>query len=620
MEVTENENKMLAHFKTEHPTEQSADVQVTRLPATEIWLQTFLEAQKRGLHLTKTGQASAKSRNCAVCEVLWKNDLPEKSRNKKDFLVHFLQHLTYSPYKCIKCEQKGNKFLLHAVSSHSYSHILNKHPECIEEPLNRILSRSLAVKKLDAFIVAYFKRMGLSAKFNMQAFIPLSYREKLVERNEEKKKKAAELELRKQLLLSSSPMTNILPKTPLATSATTGIPNGLDSFSSMPNLPNQAASMTTSFPQQNIFATNTLHQQMPGFMNQTQVPFYQPYLCANNVGFVPDNGLMMNNLQFNRIPQPQSTHSARLLVNLTPDIFEENLSAETEKVLPNFNYFCVFCKEPTDFSSMIDALAHYAEHFNYKPVVCLLCSKKFPDVPAITSHHVSVHQTLQPQACMSYFINEDDKIEEWVSQFLNSQKRCSMWDVIEPAYMKSCLVCDKLFLGPKKPKYGRHVISLRHIHTHLKYFPFECIICKSEGRSKQMPVIDAEAAEHLKTHGLKRSETEANEFFSRTRDISCLNQLINEYVVMANYGRTSKKRFPEARDQESSDEEVSQPQKKRLNYSKVLCISIYIVILVSLFLTEHFFLSNLFFCSDRSTWKLVASLHLQRSVASTVIR
>lgn len=224
----------------------------------------------------------------------------------------------------------------------------------------------------------------------------------------------------------------------------------------------------------------------------------------------------------------------------------------------------MFCKDLQQFNSAVDATAHYAAHFNYKPVVCLLCSLKFTDVDSVTQHHKDIHATLHPGASLLYFINENEAIEGWVSRFLNFQKTKEIWNEITPSFMKSCLVCDKLLHGQRRPKYAKSEMSQAHMLNHLRYFPFECRMCMNvEGKSKRFTCLDKQAFAHLATHGIDVSdEGAAKELFRKVDVVHELEELISDFMVMQKYNKRASKRGLAAEDS-SDDEPELQPVQKR---------------------------------------------------------
>ncbi|KAI1293743.1 hypothetical protein HDE_06316 [Halotydeus destructor] len=550
-EVTTNEYKMLLHYKKAHPTDMDARIKLTKHIGNDTWIRSFLDAQRNGINVTKNGLSRGNHRNCVVCEVTKPGSLLN-ARETISQTVQFqscLQHLSYLPFKCILCDKVGKNYVLTMATSTAYLHILNKHPENIDDPLNQIFKRSLAVLALDKFLVKYYSMKKKTFKWSMKMFVPLLYKEKL---NEKRQDKISEISAAAhdniQPHHSSPPLysysnSSFLPATASASS------NGTVSNYQRPMANHSFVTLQSTVPQHQYNS----YQVQPQQNRPLLVSLLNNHIPQTTVVDVPHPLSSMSN-QIAQLSRPK--HTVRLTVDLTPEIYDDEASEESKKALPDFDYFCVFCKESKTFKSITDATSHYAKHFDYRPIVCLLCSKKFSDVVSVQRHHVKFHQRIQPASSLTYFINECEPVENWVTDFLTSQKKFDLWNSVDPKYFSTCLVCDKLLQDKKKPRFSQNCVSKEHIFLHLKYTPYQCIICKHEGVERRFPTIEGKALEHLKLHEVKvRDDEEAKDLFCKVFTIEKLEQLVEEHLILLKYVKHGVKR----RVNDTSDNEDENP-------------------------------------------------------------
>ena len=527
---------MLRHYKSKHPEETNAQILSTTSDVTENWLETFFAAQKSGIMNVKFGAPGKRHDLCVVCDAYFKNSdvSPSSSYHKssQDALGRCMRHLHYFPHHCILCKNKGIDFKLSVISTNAYNHVVNKHPEPIDSLLTTIFARTGTVKVLDRFLTDYFKSYGKTTSFAMKVHIPIVYQDKV------KAKEEAKIE---QINANKS-IANLNASTSQPVSQTLLNPCLQPALKI---LPNPFPSNNTSFQP---------HQSQPEMM---QLQWQSPSTSgARQFRLIPQPGQTISPAFLNAIKQGVSTapiqmksmftslvQPARINVDLEPSVFDEELSEAAKRVLPDFNYFCVFCKENTTFTSAIDATKHYGEHLNYNPITCLLCSRKFADIETIKEHHDDIHirGALHPSSSLLFIINEDANIEKWVSDFLLMQKDHKIMAQMNINCLSSCIVCDKLFRNKAKPRTSRNELSEEHIYKHLNYLVFECILCDSKG--SKYSYIGENAICHLKTnHGLDLDQETAQTVFKKTHTIHELEQLVHSHIILWKFANGKLKR------------------------------------------------------------------------------
>ena len=267
--------------------------------------------------------------------------------------------------------------------------------------------------------------------------------------------------------------------------------------------------------------------------------------------------------------KPPSNERQIMTLDLDPSSFNFDAPELVQDALPNFNYFCIFCPkvdQSPDLESKDEAIAHYGKHLGYRPVICLLCSRKFTDLTSLRTHHRLMHevvvnesmpraQTTQRQQQMLYILNEDAILERWIDSFLRLQKSSHIFNLIELAHLDSCLVCERLTQtcairdqacpigdkkgssqnsasstegpsqkmapndkGPssnccdKKPRNAGSEVSLDHIYSHLGYAPYECILCSYEGIVTRFSVVDDN------THQYKNKRQNSNQLIGKPNE------------------------------------------------------------------------------------------------------
>lgn len=242
------------------------------------------------------------------------------------------------------------------------------------------------------------------------------------------------------------------------------------------------------------------------------------------------------------------SNDSNIVVNVSPvNIFgktsfnESNEGDEEEEVEEEEEelYFCVFCPQNQYFTK-IEAYSHYGSHLKYNPVLCKICSQSFADTERLMAHHQSVHSSRDN---VDYEIREDQILVKWVNEFLESQK--SIKKVMPCSCSYNCPVCLKLIgseLSAISMPCAQHndVAFSVHIHKHLNYFPYECLVCKRNGKSVRVPNLDSMAMSHLKDHNLVNpSMSQVARNFPKTLVISQLEKIITDSV---NRKRISEKK------------------------------------------------------------------------------
>ncbi|RWS29750.1 hypothetical protein B4U80_13640 [Leptotrombidium deliense] len=466
-EVNLSLNCLFQHFKDQHENEKKATFQHCENDVISKWIKSFLTQQVKN-----SGPTTIKS-SCPVCEALHKDilSLPLYSSNSKALVTHVLKHLCYEPFVCIEC-MKQEKIVTFNLIAHqkTYYHVLKFHKEKASTDLTLIMKKLRRIGRLERFIEQYLAVKEIKYKDDVHRRIPNFIVANYEKKMNEKKDRLA-INLEKPTSVKCSNSEIIPPK--------------------------------------------------------KQIPH-----CA------------INKLISNKpIPNPTSKES-----NLTEKLMIENppliisVSPCDEQVSENpylCRYFCVFCEAKTYFTSKLDACSHLAEHLNYFPVVCLLCSNKFADLKSLMAHHSEVHAATtspwgdDPSASLLYVVNEDEDTEKWIEDFLDFQNSGSSWNLFSASFQHNCFVCKRLL--NEFPTMFTHFLTdtslQQHVHRHLNYYPYECIICKNENRVTRFALIDSLASDHLAKHGISYCVESASTFFLKTLTIKSLEMLISEAVV-----------------------------------------------------------------------------------------
>lgn len=180
---------------------------------------------------------------------------------------------------------------------------------------------------------------------------------------------------------------------------------------------------------------------------------------------------------------------------------------------------------------------------------------------------------------MLFILNEKPEIEEWIDKFLMYQRSAKAWNDIPNPFMKNCLVCQNLIRDKNHyPKNQSAEISMDHINTHLNYYPYECRLCKSSGRrGVRMPSTETQARNHLKNvHGLELEAEKVTRLFSKILSIHQLEEAIDEYLVLNQYGKKAKKFNENAADAEKREPFENDAPIPEKSYK--VCIALIIVI------------------------------------------
>ena len=164
-------------------------------------------------------------------------------------------------------------------------------------------------------------------------------------------------------------------------------------------------------------------------------------------------------------------------------------------------FFCVFCDIKSKFKCRLEAYSHYAKHFNYRPIVCLLCQDKFYDLDDLQQHNQMEHPQLEENQL--YFIKEDYELESWIDEFLSFQNKPECLAMISYTEGAHCPVCKRLskddnkYLFTNIYKEDDYSKVTRHLRIHINYHPYVCTICKYENVVTKFCLNDQKAVDHL---------------------------------------------------------------------------------------------------------------------------
>ncbi|RWS29751.1 hypothetical protein B4U80_12698 [Leptotrombidium deliense] len=410
---------------------------------------------------------------CPVCEKVFTAEQIKAARPRRCTvnrkIDHVHRHLCYLPYECVKCKEEGKEFVVAYFESKAHSHIKLKHPE-IDDTESRwfVFQKTISIPKLDEYVADFFTKFGISMEFERRPV----------------KKQCRETFSSPDFMTAYS-------------GSSTQIALG-------DSLINQTEKCVSNSGTMIIISQSQTEKESFGAKNNDGVVILEEGVEDDLATF---------------IQEPES-----MVIALSPSHvdylkFREN-SVNTE-------YFCIFCS--LKFSAKFDAYPHFGEHLDYKPVVCLLCESRFHDINEITIHHQLSHQETVD---LLYEIREDQNVEKWVDDFLDSQQKKLIQQVLTCSCSAFCPVCEKMQSDVSLPQCVTHsdVEFSEHIHRHLSYFTYECALCKKFGRTTRVSNLDSSAVNHLQEqHMMSNANTyQLSKTFPKTLAIPKIEKLISQ--------------------------------------------------------------------------------------------
>lgn len=100
-----------------------------------------------------------------------------------------------------------------------------------------------------------------------------------------------------------------------------------------------------------------------------------------------------------------------IIVPVSPDQVDLDYFSGSSHELHSSPFFCVFCPEKLEYPSR----NHFAAHFDYHPIICLICENRFSDIETFSSHHKSIHEE---QSDLKFEVREDFIVEKWIDDFM----------------------------------------------------------------------------------------------------------------------------------------------------------------------------------------------------------
>ncbi|XP_053209561.1 uncharacterized protein LOC128393409 [Panonychus citri] len=196
--------------------------------------------------------------------------------------------------------------------------------------------------------------------------------------------------------------------------------------------------------------------------------------------------------------------------------------------------FCLFNLE--EFDDQYEAVQAYYRELRYAPFRCIECDEATVELKGMVDHYLNQHPTIKKA---QYWVEEIPAKEKWVHKFIKYQIAChNEEDEMFPndTVNKFCPVCnhyDYLLRLSNPPKTSLKVTSMcdrNHINKHLKYNPWECILCRESGRRYAISSVNNKAQEHLiHKHKLPRSD-DCLSYFKKTATIPELDNFLREYI------------------------------------------------------------------------------------------
>ncbi|XP_054166733.1 uncharacterized protein LOC128964197 [Oppia nitens] len=461
-------------------------------------------------------------------------------------LGHIHEHIHYLPFSCKICQQNGREYRIHVLDG-CRKHFGTDHKELLDSPpFNSYFNKKYTISALDKFISNYLEIFGL----------------KCPKMNKKSRKRSKPLSNTNS---DTTPSTYVTMKTSIKSSDTEVvkvIQTPTNAGTTKPNIIQIVDPITTL----NSLSINTSVNEVNG---KVLIRFPHTYVSANQM----ETPLMIlpssNTLKL----EPIAVESTDLgVLCLDPKVIE--IEDKT------FRYLCVFCGKDKIFPSSFDTQIHYAIHFDYHPVVCMICDKRFMDLSTLMSHYVVDHQKYQNN--LFHFVKEDEKVEKWIQSFIDFQKTHEFKGLVSPVYGQHCFICDKLVKTKDNSltiKFDKLIVNeIRdHIHQHLNYFPYKCAICLYGGRDVNFTTYNKSAEKHLyKFHGINfnddKTKKEIYKLIIKFNEISQLEKFIDSKLFP---NRTSDIENPIVINFKRKLEEIDSESKKRklLELSKSSLVS-----------------------------------------------
>ncbi|RWS15484.1 hypothetical protein B4U79_15285 [Dinothrombium tinctorium] len=467
--------EFLKHHTEEHPDANKGRYKRREQPIVDKWINGFLYAQATVI------RAFPAREQCPVCERVFTEEQIKAARprrctvNRKIDHVH--RHLCYLPYECIRCKEEGKEFVVAYFESKAHSHIKLKHPE-IDDTESRwfVFQKTISIPKLDEYIAGFFTQYGISMEYERRPV----------------KKQCRET-------FSSPDFLSVYNNSTISNSVI-----------------NQADKLNSG--------------TMIIISQSSQIEKKDTSSARNNDGVIILDDIEDDNTASgsSSFQISNSDNPDAMIVEVSPSHADYLKMGEDSR--NPIEYFCIFCS--VKLASKLEAYPHYGEHLGYKPVACLLCENRFHDIEEFTTHHQFCHpETID----LMYEIREDQNVEKWVDEFLDSQQNSSTQQLtLSCSCAACCPVCDRLRGNLPLTQCVSHsdVDFSDHIHQHLIYFTYECSLCKKFGRTTRVPNLDSIAMSHMKEQHMipETNVYQLSRTFPKTLTIPKLDKFIAESV------------------------------------------------------------------------------------------
>lgn len=186
------------------------------------------------------------------------------------------------------------------------------------------------------------------------------------------------------------------------------------------------------------------------------------------------------------------------------------------------------------------AFVHYQYHIDYLPYQCFICEEPIINLNLFIDHAINKHSNEfkdDNEKKMKFIKKQNFFIEKWITSFLNDQQKpTSIWQEFPQDYCPAC-DWDKDKANQHKEKKKNPLRILQHIHTHLKYLPYECIPCRHQGKEMSFAVIDnAKCRSHLLSYHreLLENDISTHKVFQKRNSIPRLEEFIKSYLFVVN--------------------------------------------------------------------------------------